>query len=157
MNVKKSIQLSALAFGIIIVLIQFIQPERENPPVDPAATMQVSLNIPPDVQAVLERGCVDCHSNATKWPFYSYIAPASWLVSYDVKEGRKHFNMSEWKKYTFSKKANILGGIAMAVKDKEMPMPKYILLHPEADLTDAERTVVIQWAESEAIKMMGDE
>jgi uncharacterized membrane protein len=157
MNLKKSIRLAALTFGIIIILIQFIQPERENPPVDPAATMDASVNIPDDVHTILQRACADCHSNTTKWPFYSYIAPASWLVSYDVKEGRKRFNMSEWEKYKFSKKANIFGGIAMAVKDKEMPMPKYILLHPEADLTDAERTIVIQWAESEAMKMMGDE
>jgi hypothetical protein len=157
MNLKKSIRLAALAFGIIIILIQFIQPERQNPPVDPAATMEASLHIPGEVQAILQRGCADCHSNTTKWPIYSYVAPASWLVSYDVKEGRKHFNMSEWERYKFSKKANILGGIASVVKEKEMPMPKYILLHPEADLTDAERDIVIQWAQSEASKMMGDD
>jgi len=157
MNVKKSIKLSALAFGVIIVGIQFYQPERDNPAVDPAATMEASLNIPGEVNALLQRGCADCHSNATKWPFYSYIAPASWLVSYDVKEGRKNFNMSEWGKYKFSKKANILGGIASTVKEKEMPMPKYILLHPEADLTDAERDIVVRWAQSEGSKMMGDE
>lgn len=157
MNVKKSIKLSALAFGIIFIIIQFIQPDRKNPPVDPSATMDAALNMPDDVQAILQRACADCHSNTTKWPFYSYIAPASWLVSYDVMEGRKHFNMSEWEKYRFSKKANILGGIASEVKEKEMPMPKYILLHPEADLTDAERDIVIKWTQTEASKMMGDD
>ncbi|MHB1048984.1 MAG: heme-binding domain-containing protein [Bacteroidota bacterium] len=154
---KKVVKSLALSAAALFILIQFIQPERENPPHDPAKSMQSSLAIPANIQSLLERGCMDCHSNTTEWPLYSYIAPVSWLVSYDVEEGRKHFNMSEWEKYKFSKKANILGGIASTVKEKEMPLPKYIPLHPEANFTDAERLQLIEWAQSEAMKMMDDE
>lgn len=156
-NMKKVVKPLALTAAVLLILIQFIQPERENPPHDPVTTMQTSLNIPADIQSLLERGCKDCHSNTTYWPLYSYIAPVSWLVSHDVTEGRRHFNMSDWEKYKFSKKANILGGIASTVKEQEMPLPKYIPLHPEARFTDAERLQLIEWAQAEAMKMMDDE
>jgi hypothetical protein len=105
--------------------------------------------------ALLDRGCNDCHSNQTKWPFYSYIAPASWLVSNDVMEGRKHFNMSEWGKYKLSKKATKLSGIYQAINDRSMPLPKYIPLHPDANFTDVERGQLAAWAQKEAEKLMG--
>lgn len=154
---KKYLKPVAVAFGIIFFVIQFFQPERENPFTDPTKTMVTSLSIPDEVQTLFERGCYDCHSNNTQWPFYSYIAPASWLISYDVKEGRKHFNMSEWESYKFSKKVKILGGIVSTIKEKEMPLPKYIPLHPAANLSDAERDIIIRWAKSEAEKMMNDQ
>lgn len=154
MNYKKVAKTFFVVGTALFILMQFIQPNRDNPPVDPSKTMQASLTVPENVNALIERGCKDCHSNATVWPFYAYIAPASWLVSYDVKEGRKHFNMSEWEKYKFSRKANILGGIASTVKEKEMPLPKYIPLHPEANLTQEEREILIKWAQSEGEKMM---
>ena len=96
MSVKKIAKVVSVVVGVVFVLIQFIQPNRTNPEVDESKTMQTELNIPADINALLVRGCKDCHSNQTVWPFYSYIAPASWLVSNDVTEGRKRFNMSEW-------------------------------------------------------------
>lgn len=154
---KKVVKALALASAALFIIIQFIQPNRENPPHDPALSMQTSLNVPPDIQSLLERGCRDCHSNTTVWPLYSYVAPVSWLVAYDVEEGRRRFNMSDWEKYRFSKKANILGGIASTVKDHEMPLPKYIPLHPEARFTDEERLKLVEWAQAEAMKLMGEE
>jgi len=157
MKIKRIVKVFAVVFGILFILIQFVQPNRENPPVDLAQTMQTELNVPPNVASLLRRGCMDCHSNETHWPWYAYVAPVSWLTSYDVAEGRKHFNMSEWGKYKFSKKVNILGGINSTVKEKEMPLPKYILLHPEADFSDAERDTLSTWARLAAESFMGVE
>ncbi|MEW6062239.1 MAG: heme-binding domain-containing protein [Bacteroidota bacterium] len=157
MKVKRMAKAFGIVFGILFILIQFVQPNRENPPVDPAQTMQAEINVPPNIASLLQRGCIDCHSNQTRWPWYAYVAPVSWLTSYDVREGRKHFNMSEWGKYKFSKKVNILGGINSVVKEKEMPLPKYILLHPEADFSDAERDTLSSWARSAAEAFMGAE
>ncbi|HAP36493.1 MAG TPA: cytochrome C [Bacteroidetes bacterium] len=157
MNLKKIAKIGSIVGGIIFVLMQFIQPNRTNPEIDQSKTMQNELNIPADISALLDRGCNDCHSNQTKWPFYSYIAPASWLVSYDVMEGRKHFNMSEWGNYKLSKKATKLSGIYQAINDRSMPMPKYIPLHPEANFTDGERGQMAAWAQKEAEKLMGGE
>ena len=157
MNVKKVMKISVVVGGIIFILIQFIQPDRTNPQFDPAWTMQSQLNVPSNINSLLERGCKDCHTNRTVWPFYAYVAPASWLVSHDVTEGRKNFNMSEWGKYKFSKKVQKLSGIYEAVTDRSMPLPKYVPLHPEAKLSDAERDTLAHWAQSEAEKMMGGE
>ena len=155
MNVRRTLKYVLVVGSILFVMIQFIQPNRENPSVDPAMSLQVQQNVPADIAALLERGCRDCHSNQTAWPFYSYIAPASWLVSFDVMEGRKHLNMSEWGKYKEGKKVQKLSGIYQAVSDRSMPMPKYIPLHPEADFTDAERTALSTWAQSEGERLMG--
>ena len=155
MNVKKILKISIVVGGIIFIIMQFIQPNRENPPVEVSATMQSELNIPANIGSLLERGCKDCHSNSTTWPFYAYVAPASWLVSYDVMQGRKNFNMSEWGKYKFNKKVQKLSGIYEAVSDRSMPLPKYIPLHPTANFTDFERDTLAHWAKSEAEKMMG--
>lgn len=157
MNVKKIVKSTFVIGGIIFVLMQFIQPNRTNPEIDQSITLQTELNVSAEIQSLLDRGCKDCHSNQTRWPFYSYVAPASWLVSYDVMEGRKHFNMSEWGKYKLSKKASKLSGIYQEVNDRSMPLPKYIPLHSEAKLSDAERDMLASWAQKEAEKLMGGE
>ncbi|NUN69592.1 MAG: heme-binding domain-containing protein [Bacteroidetes bacterium] len=155
MNLRRTLRNILIAVGAVVILMQFIQPSRENPPIDPAMTLQSHHQVPAEIASLLDRACRDCHSNATVWPFYSYIAPASWLVSYDVMEGRKHLNFSEWGKYKEGKRMQKLSGIYQAVTDRTMPMPKYIPLHPEADLTDAERTALSSWAQQEAERMMG--
>ncbi|MDD8018787.1 MAG: heme-binding domain-containing protein [Bacteroidota bacterium] len=155
MKVKKILKISGIVAGIAFVLIQFIQPNRSNPPFDPATTMQAELKIPTNVSSLLERGCKDCHSNETRWPFYSYIAPVSWLVADDVKEGRKHMNFSEWGSYKEKKKIRVVTGIYQEVKDRTMPLPKYVPLHPDAKFTDAERDTLLHWAKSEGEKMLG--
>lgn len=157
MSLKKSLKVFFLVSSTVFVLIQFIQPNRENPSFDSAKTLQSELQPPRYIASLLERGCKDCHTNETHWPLYSYIAPVSWLVAYDVAEGRKHLNMSEWGKYKTNKKFQKLSGIYQTVIDKEMPLPKYIPLHPEADFTDAERDSLAAWAKAEAQKLMGME
>lgn len=155
MNVRRTVKYFIVVGSIVFVMMQFIQPNRDNPAIDASMTMQTQLNIPSEISALLNRGCKDCHSNQTVWPFYSYVAPASWLVSYDVMEGRKHLNISEWGTYKEGKKIQKLSGIYQAVNDRSMPLPKYIPLHPEANFTDAERTALSSWAQSEAERLMG--
>ena len=157
MTLKKNLKIIAVGFGAIFLLIQFIQPNRNNPEFDPSQTLQAELHPPAQIASLLERGCKDCHSNETRWPFYAYVAPVSWLVAYDVSEGRKHLNMSEWGKYKLNRKFQKLSGIYQAVIDREMPLPKYIPLHPAANLTDAERDTLAAWAQSEAKILMGDD
>ena len=78
--------------------IQFVRPARTNPPTDPTATLLTRVHVPADVGAILERACRDCHSNDTKWPWYSNVAPVSWFVINHGNHGRSHFNYSEWAK-----------------------------------------------------------
>lgn len=154
---KRLLTVAAVVVGIVFLGMQFVQPSRENPASDPALSMAAQMNIPPAIVSLLDRGCRDCHSNNTVWPVYAYIAPASWLVSHDVTEGRKHFNMSEWGRYKQSKRMQKLSGIYEAVTDRSMPMPKYVPLHPEAKFTDAERDSLARWAKGAAEQLMGGE
>ena len=157
MKLKKILKIVVSVGAVIFVLIQFVQPERTNPITEQSQTIQASLTVPQEVNNILERACYDCHSNNTKWPFYAYIAPASWLVSHDVTEGREQLNFSEWGKYRQSKQIRKLSAIAGEVTDCAMPMPKYVPLHPEAKLTDTDRKIVSDWATINGKKLMGIE
>ena len=86
-----------LALFVLFVAIQIVRPARTNPPVDPALTLEAHVQVPPDVEAILTRACADCHSNRTQWPWYSNIAPVSWLLTSDVNDGRRHMNLSDWE------------------------------------------------------------
>jgi hypothetical protein len=102
---------------------------------------------PQPVSAILDRACLDCHSNETKWPWYSNIAPVSWLVRSHVDEGRKHLNLSEWLKpdeTAFSSWSD-LEGVCTSVRDGNMPLPYYDWLHPEAKLSPADRQALCAW------------
>ena len=126
----------------VLVVIQVVRPDHVNPPVTGA------IKAPPEVQALLKRSCFDCHSNETTWPWYSQIAPVSWLVARDVKEGRKHLNFSEWEGYEAARKAKKLEGVAGEVDEGGMPMEIYLPMHPEAKLSQGDRKVLVDWAKA---------
>lgn len=117
--------------GAAVVLIQLVPYGRDhsNPPVtqEPAWSS-------PQVRELAVRACYDCHSNETTWPWYSHVAPVSWLVQRDTDEGRSKLNFSEW-----NRPQRDADEAAEVVTEGEMPMPIYALIHPHARLTDQER------------------
>lgn len=129
-----------IGFGAVLVLIQLARPTQTNPPTT------AEIQAPAEVVTLLKRSCYDCHSNETKWPWYSQVAPVSWLVSRDVNDGRKHLNFSDWESYEPGRKLKKFKEIEEEVGEGEMPMAIYLPLHPEAKLTDAERTLLVEWA-----------
>lgn len=92
---------------LLIAAIQFVPVSRSNPPVE------TEIAVPDNVKSVLKRACYDCHSNEVKWPWYSYVAPVSWLVAYDVKEGREELNFSTWNRYSPEKSNKKITKITM--------------------------------------------
>ena len=84
---------------VILVLVQLIRPAHSNPPITAGETIQARLPIDPVVDSMLIRSCNDCHSNLTVWPWYTNVAPASWLIVSDVRRGRAELNFSEWGIY----------------------------------------------------------
>ena len=146
---KKTLKWTGITILVLGFGIQLRQPDRSNPAVDESKTMFTSLGVPPEVKSTLERACNDCHSNHTKWPWYGYIAPASWLVADDVKKGRQKLNFSTWADYKKNRKVNRLEEIGDQIKDKEMPLKKYLLLHPSAQLSASDIELITQWAEKE--------
>ncbi|MBW7887112.1 MAG: heme-binding domain-containing protein [Bacteroidetes bacterium] len=153
MKKKKILKLSAISFVAILLLIQFIQPNKENPPVEKEQTIDALLQVPDSVLTVFKRSCYDCHSNETKWPLYASIAPVSWLISHDVTEGRRELNFSEWGKYKAKRQLKKLSEIADEIEGNSMPMPIYLPLHPDAKLSDSDRRLIVAWSRSEHDKM----
>jgi hypothetical protein len=145
---------NVVKWGIVIlcapiVLIQLVRPDRANPPVDPARSVVAAAHVPPNVAAILERSCYDCHSNETRWPWYSNVAPVSWFVSDDVAEGRRQLNFSEWSDYPADEAAARLLYVGAVVRSGAMPLPKYLRVHPEARLSEADVEAVTRWVETE--------
>lgn len=110
------------------------------------------LTIPSEVARMLKHSCMDCHSNQTMWPWYSYVAPMSWLVERDVRRGRERLNLSRWDQYDFAQRAKLLADVASAVKNREMPLPQYTLVHRDAKLSDSEIDALYAWARAERRK-----
>ena len=101
-NVNKPLQLTISALGLFFFAIQLVPVERTNPPVETEAQPL------PATKEVLKRACYDCHSNETKWPWYSYVAPASWLVVDDVHQARENLNFSTWNLYDSEEQLDLI-------------------------------------------------
>ncbi|MCQ9634634.1 heme-binding domain-containing protein [Chryseobacterium sp. WG23] len=140
---KKIVFWSLVAFA----LIQFIPIDRVNKPVDSKVNFVDSRKAPEKIRILLKGACYDCHSNETVYPKYAFIAPVSWSVKSHVNEGRQHLNFSVWGTYNKELKENMLDRSIEALKHKTMPMPGYIVYHKEANLSEAERSLLIQYFE----------
>ena len=125
----------------VIIAIQFWPVTRTNPPVTS------DIEAPQEVRAVLRAACYDCHSNETRWPWYSYIAPVSWLVAGDVAEGREHLNLSEWPADA-GERAEAAKRMWKNVERGEMPLLAYRVAHGEARLSESQKDLIRNWAES---------
>jgi len=128
---------------LVLVAIQLVPIPRENPPVTAA------LQVPAEVRSLLEGSCYDCHSHQTVWPWYSYVAPMSWLVYSHVTEGREELNFSAWGEYDDSQRDEKLEELGEKVSEGEMPLKVYLTLHPKARLSDADRQTLVEWARTE--------
>ncbi len=144
--------------GLIAVLlfaaIQLYRPDRSNPPFDPAQALETGGRAPADVTAILERSCYDCHSSRTRWPWYSNIAPMSWLIADDVSEARKKMDFSRWTTYPPKLMSRKLTGINDEVMKGDMPLKQYLMLHSDAKLTDSDKMVLGDWATAEADRVL---
>jgi hypothetical protein len=150
---KKILWWVAVIVPAIFILIQLGQPDRSNPPIDQSITIAAQAEFARPVSELIKASCFDCHSNETRWPWYSYVAPVSWLVADDVANGRRHLNFSEWGKYPKSKRVLKLGQIYEQVSKGDMPIQKYLFLHSDARLTAADRDSITDWTERERDKL----
>lgn len=128
--------------GVVFLASQLVPIDRENPPVE------TEIPAPPEVRQVLERACYDCHSNESKWPWYGYVAPASWLVAYDIEEAREHMNFSTWNRYDREEQLDLVEEVWEEVEEGEMPPFFYTPLHSHANLDANDRAVLRAWAEA---------
>lgn len=140
-------------FGALVAafaLLQSTNPARTNPPVKNNFPV---MNAPPQVAAMLRASCYDCHSHETRWPWYSHIAPVSWLVVSDVNDGREHLNLSDWPVDDPARAAKKLENMSEKIGYEEMPLKKYTLIHADARLTDGQRKELTNWLDAEAARL----
>jgi len=125
--------------GIVLVVVfaaaQLVRPGRANPATDPNRTIQAHVGTATGLGAVLDRACGDCHSNRTVWPWYTEVAPVSWLMVYGVRSGRNAVNFSEWATYPPGRQRQLLDLACRDVSHGTMPGSAWITLHPEARLS----------------------
>lgn len=140
------------AGGALLLLsagLSFAHPWGTSRAADADRPKLAGADIPPDVRQVLETKCVDCHSESTRWPAYSRLAPASWLMEHDVYEAREHFNMSRWEEYSRESQIDLLTRIGAEARSGQMPLRHYLLLHPGAKLSAEEQQMIYEWTRTE--------
>ena len=145
MSKKKKITYGLLA---LLVIIQFIRIDKINQEVDPDMNFVVLSNAPKEIQNLLQASCFDCHSNETIYPWYSNVAPVSWWIKKHVNDGRGHLNFSVWGEYDEKRKDHKLEEIIDEVKEHEMPLKSYLIVHSESKLDDTQREQLTTWIQS---------
>jgi Haem-binding domain len=138
-----------LAVVVVLIGLQFVRPSRTNPAVDQTQTIHARLQVNPQVAAILDRSCQDCHSNTTRWPWYSNVAPVSWFVIDHVNHGRSHLNLSEWGSLDNRQAGKKLEEICEEVEDGAMPLESYTRIHWDAKLSPEDVKTLCEWTAAE--------
>ena len=148
---KKIINFVLIALALIFVAAQFVRPGFTNPASDPAH----ELRAPAQVQSILERSCIDCHSNRSRYPWYSQISPVSWWLKDHIDEARSELNLSEFGTYDAKKAAHKMEEVCEMVEKGEMPLREYVWGHPSAKLSEADKQALCQWSKEERARILG--
>jgi hypothetical protein len=135
-----------LLIGVCLFAIaQFIRPAKTNPASEPSLAIESQIQLEPKVAAILNRACIDCHTNKTRWPWYAHVAPVSWFVIDHVNHGRSHLNFSEWGNYDKNEQRDLLGQTCIEVKGGMMPLSSYTPMHPDSKLTVDDVMAICRW------------
>jgi hypothetical protein len=135
-------------FAVVTLLTQPRGAERDGAP------LLTGAQVPANVMAKIAGSCADCHSETTRYPWYSYVAPVSLLIKSDVERGRAHLNLSRWADYSLVRRQRSLSEIANQVKDREMPPPIYTFIHKEATLSESDAAAIFEWTQAERARLI---
>jgi hypothetical protein len=135
-----------IALLVILVLIQFIRPARNSNSVVTERHLKTLYPVPAEVDQILKKGCYDCHSDYTSYPWYSNVQPLGFWLQHHINEGKEHLNFSEFGKLAKKEQAHAFEEIAEEVGENHMPLESYLWIHKEAELTAQEKQTLITWA-----------
>lgn len=144
---KQKILLGLLALLVVASWITRPHPVNGKP-------ILIGAELPPKVMERIDAACRDCHSDVTRYPWYSYVAPASLLINQDIEQGRERLNLSKWDEYPVVRRQRWLSEIANQVQDGGMPLPVYTWLHPSAVLSDADKELIFEWTQAERARLI---
>ncbi|RLJ62515.1 heme-binding protein [Lacinutrix venerupis] len=143
MKIVKKILLLLL---VVFVVAQFFGPEKNEGSLESVTAFLEETKPPEHVKTILVETCFDCHSNVTRYPWYSNITPVNYWLSNHVKDGKKHFNVSAWEGSSVKRKDHKFEELIEMVEDKEMPLPSYTWAHGDAKLSNQQISDVLKWA-----------
>ena len=143
---------SKILYGLlaIFILIQFVPNELPEVTLDNKDDLLSNNEFSIEIENQIRASCYDCHSNETIYPWYSYVAPVSFLVNRDTKVGREELNFSNWESLDRKKKAKHLTNFIEEIEEGDMPFPPYLITHSNAKLTDKSKQDLMDWADNYA-------
>ncbi|PYF74630.1 heme-binding domain-containing protein [Pedobacter nutrimenti] len=137
-----------LGLLVILIMIQFIHPARNKSGQGMPNDISKMVAMPGDVRGILKKACYDCHSNNTDYPWYTYIQPMHWFMNYHIQSGKEELNFNEFGAYTPRRQQSKLRSIENSLKDGSMPLSSYTLIHRNAILSEAEKSLIINWVQT---------
>jgi len=142
---KKFLKRFFLLLLVVFIIIQFFRPEKNISTGDNANDIALKYTIPQEVMTTLKTSCYDCHSNNTSYPWYNTIQPVAWWLANHIKEGKRELNFSEFGLYSIGKQYRKLDAINREVKEGQMPLESYTLIHKDAVLTATQKSGIAVW------------
>ncbi len=146
MNKKKILRIILIAFAALLVVLQFVQPEKIDGPLDPKLDLSAEPGIPTAVAQALKKGCYDCHSNEPNYPWYTKIGAVNRYITGHIVHGNGELNFSEWGSYSAGDKEHLKEEICEEMEEGNMPLWNYKLLHRDVILTEQEIAQICAWA-----------
>jgi len=137
-----------LVLLVILIVIQFIKPQKNIDPGAQPADISTLYPVPANVDSLLIIACKDCHSNNTRYPWYNNFQPVAWYLANHVKDGKRSFNLNEFATYPVARQYDKIEEIKKQIDKGDMPLSSYTIIHKDAVLTDAEKNTIITWSEN---------
>lgn len=150
---RKILKWSVIIVASLFIIAQLLPTGLGNSPVDPSRTIEARLQVPAPVESILTRSCNDCHTQQTRMPWYSHVAPASWLLASHVRDGRHSMNLSDWASYDSEEQDIFLQNICRLTRRGAMPISSYLYIHRDAKLSPADVQTLCDWTNAERDKL----
>lgn len=135
----------AIILSVVFVGIQFVPTKRNQSDNISASDIMIVYNVPEQIEKKIKVSCYDCHSNNTQYPWYNKIQPVAWFLEGHIKKAKEELNFSEFGDYSKRRQKNKLKSIINRIRDNEMPLPSYILMHKDAVLSESEKSELENW------------
>jgi Haem-binding domain len=142
-----------LGAGLVVAISAFVHPFGKVKAQSYDKPLFAGAQIDLEVLQIFERSCQNCHSERTEWPWYSYIAPIGWFIEKDVQHGRDHMDFSRWDEYDRGSQRDILTRMSAVLKTRQMPLPRYLILHPSSKLSEGEIKMIDEWTQEERLRL----
>jgi hypothetical protein len=145
-----------LALIVVLVIIQFIKPDKNVTAGEQPNAITTKYTVPDTVASLLDVACRDCHSNNTKYPWYSEVQPVAWYLNDHVTDGKKHFNLDEFTSYSLKRQDHKLEEVIESQEEGWMPLESYTFIHSDANLSGSQKKILIDWAKGLRTEIQAD-